>query len=393
MKKIVLIVSAAILCFGIITDLQAAEASYENCKNGVITCVSYGNSYYVKTPMTDEDGKPVYGEDGTTPLQKMEFFAPTSNETNADGSLKYTASVPTGNIVADVKSLVLNGNITSIPQRAYDYNNGWSDTHFVRNLTDIDASGAKIESIGYMAFGENRYLKNIILPDTVKTISDSAFYSSGIQSIVIPDSVTSIGDRAFLYSSLNTNVAIPEGTTVGDSAFNTNARILIFCPSGAEDCRKSDNYSGAFARSYTTEEGVYKYGSHYYSSAESMAAANGAVEEGCETKASCQSKVLQNMKDKDLCTTDANCLKLFEIMADTDIICRTGAKNTVLTCSTYAKDMGIIPTFIEDYQPDGSIIIKNKQGDILGYKNKRSYTPAEAETVSGDTNTITLIYK
>lgn len=388
MKKHILMISTAIvISISNITNSHAAEASYENCKNGTVNCVSYGNGYYIKTPITDNSGNPVYGEDGTTPLQKMEYFAPTSTETNANGSLKYTASAPTGDIISDVKSLVLNGNITSIPERAYDYYNGWSDTYSVKNLTDIDASNTTTESIGRYAFSENRYLKNITLPDTLKTIEYDAFYSSGIQSIVIPDSVTTIGDYAFLYSSLNTNVAIPEGATVGNSAFNTSARIHIYCPSGANDCRRSDNYNGAFSRTYTTEDGVYVYGSHYYSSPESMAAADGAAEEGCETKEACQSKVFQNMKNKGLCETDENCLRLYEIVGDTDIVCRSGSKNTVSNCSTYALENGLLCA-------KGQVYWENTCYDEYPFAKKR-FTPAEAAEWlhEGNDNFVIITFK
>ena len=41
-------------------------------------------------------------------------------------------------------------------------------------------------------------LKSVIIPNTVTSIGDYAFCSTGLTSIDIPEGVTSIGSRAFL---------------------------------------------------------------------------------------------------------------------------------------------------------------------------------------------------
>ena len=46
-------------------------------------------------------------------------------------------------------------------------------------------------------------LKNIILPDGLTSIPNSAFAQSGLESVVIPSSVMTIGNRAFQCSNLN----------------------------------------------------------------------------------------------------------------------------------------------------------------------------------------------
>ena len=64
--------------------------------------------------------------------------------------------------------------------------------------------------------------RNTIIPDSVTSIGDSAFFRcSGLTSITIPDSVTSIGDSAFSGCSELTSITIPDSvTSIGDSAFD-----------------------------------------------------------------------------------------------------------------------------------------------------------------------------
>ena len=54
---------------------------------------------------------------------------------------------------------------------------------------------------------------NIILPNGVTSIGDSAFFlCESLTSISIPNSVTSIGDEAFSYCKSLQEIYIPKGT-------------------------------------------------------------------------------------------------------------------------------------------------------------------------------------
>lgn len=63
--------------------------------------------------------------------------------------------------------------------------------------------------------------KNTIMPNTVMSIGDNAFYNCyDLASIAIPESVSSIGDRAFAGCSSLASITIPKSvTSIGDWAF------------------------------------------------------------------------------------------------------------------------------------------------------------------------------
>ena len=70
-------------------------------------------------------------------------------------------------------------------------------------------------------FLNGKEIKDIVIPNSVKTIKRNAFGGfKGLNSVTIPDGVTTIEDRAFLSSGL-TSVNIPNSvTSIGWSAFN-----------------------------------------------------------------------------------------------------------------------------------------------------------------------------
>jgi hypothetical protein len=85
----------------------------------------------------------------------------------------------------------------------------------------LDLSGSTIINIPNSFFIHKNRLTNIIIPDSVTSIGDHAFYGcSSLTSVTIPDSVTSIGDDAFHSCSSLTSVTIPDSvTSIGDHAF------------------------------------------------------------------------------------------------------------------------------------------------------------------------------
>lgn len=134
----------------------------------------------------------------------------------AEGNPKYRSN---GNCLIDTetKSLILGSNKSVIP------NDG------------------SITTIANFAFYKLDGLTNIVIPDSVTSIENSAFYGAGLKIVIIPEGVTTIGDSAFSYCMKLTNLTIPKSViSIGKGAFyGCNNLESIIVANG------NTNYSGA----------------------------------------------------------------------------------------------------------------------------------------------------
>ena len=77
-----------------------------------------------------------------------------------------------------------------------------------------------VKEIGQEAFYKCKFLKEVVIGNSVEMIGASAFYKSGLEKMVIPDSVREIGEDSF-YGCKSLKVVVIGNSVeeIGDSAF------------------------------------------------------------------------------------------------------------------------------------------------------------------------------
>ncbi len=142
------------------------------------------------------------------------------------------------------------------------------------SLEDLDLSGATIvayygmegtfyytidypanaipQNAFYNTYASNSNLTSIILPSSLTSIEDQAFWDcTGLTSIIIPQSVTEIGDGAFGNCSGLTSINIPQSVTIiGNTAFAS-------C-TGLTSITAESSYPVDLSNSYSVFDGVNK---------------------------------------------------------------------------------------------------------------------------------------
>ena len=111
----------------------------------------------------------------------------------------------------------------------FNYNENWKNgylyigNHKIRNeflYNNLD--GSNIEITGY-----DRSENDIVIPSeidgyTVTAIADRAFEYKNITNVLLPDTLTAIGDSAFYFCQLITDITIPDNVvTIGKDAFGS----------------------------------------------------------------------------------------------------------------------------------------------------------------------------
>ncbi|MBO5135943.1 MAG: leucine-rich repeat protein [Clostridia bacterium] len=124
---------------------------------------------------------------------------------------------------AEPEIITLNG-VEYYIQNGYAY-----ATSFNGSLTDLvipsNINGYPVKDINNV-FKESN-IKSIVLPETILSIKDSAFYNCiNLKSITIPNSIKAIGNSAFYNCDGLTSITIPDGVEeIGDKAFETCSNL------------------------------------------------------------------------------------------------------------------------------------------------------------------------
>jgi subtilisin family serine protease len=101
------------------------------------------------------------------------------------------------------------------------------------NLTSIDIPD-NVTELGYAAFFYNRSLSDITLGSGLTTINSQTFSACPIVSIEMPHGFETIGWRAFEECSKLTYILIPNTvTSIDDEAFFGASRVKIYCYAGS----------------------------------------------------------------------------------------------------------------------------------------------------------------
>ncbi len=100
---------------------------------------------------------------------------------------------------------------------------GWHDDFDVLKRIEIPAEieGKPVTTIGKAAFKNIISLRDVVIPDSVTSIEEKAFYNSSLETIKLGQNLISIGEFAFSGCHMLTSVKIPDSvTTIGNYAFH-----------------------------------------------------------------------------------------------------------------------------------------------------------------------------
>ena len=112
------------------------------------------------------------------------------------------------NHLKDVRNLKIKGAMND---------DDWAKIDMMTSLQMLDLSEADITVIPDKKFSSSK-ISRFVLPENLKTIGESAFYRCVDEDLVIPESVTQIKNSAFMSSRIK-NVNIPNVNSLGSNAF------------------------------------------------------------------------------------------------------------------------------------------------------------------------------
>lgn len=114
-------------------------------------------------------------------------------------------------------------------------------------------AGLPVTQIGDAAFMRHHNLRNIIIPDSVTVIGESAFYGSGLRDVSMSRNITVIGDYAFFGCYSITDILIPDSvTTIGEAAFQDSGLQTVTIGKGVKTIGKDAFYLCALSDVYYT---------------------------------------------------------------------------------------------------------------------------------------------
>ena len=205
----------------LLSDLKDCLTRYADIPFKKVVSISDGNSEIISAIL--QEGMQIQINDETSSImisgrltdkdwEKLKVLCKTKNIRSVDLSNAVCDSIPGGAFWGRtaLTSILIPNSVISIGNRAF-YNSGLTSITIPQSVTNI----------GSEAFAYCKGLTSIVIPNSVNSISNAAFaYCKGLTSITIPQSVTIIGKGAFEGCSRLTSVTIPNSvTSIGYSAF------------------------------------------------------------------------------------------------------------------------------------------------------------------------------
>ena len=123
------------------------------------------------------------------------------------------------------------------------------------DIYEIDLSMTRIESIKNCCFYGSSNLQKVLWPDNILSIGDNAFTKTGLINVVIPDSVESISSQAFYCSYELVNVVRPLSVkTLGSGCFGECSKVTIFCEATSQPEGYDPTFAGSSAVYWYSED-------------------------------------------------------------------------------------------------------------------------------------------
>lgn len=127
----------------------------------------------------------------------------------------------------------------------------------------------KVIAVGKNAFSREKNLETVILGANIKTIGEYAFTESSVKNVTIPDGVKTIPDRCFYGCTNLTSIALPASVTkIGWQAFLGSGLTSFEMPNSIEtissgcfgDCRSLESVTLSLNPNFTViPEGAFSY--------------------------------------------------------------------------------------------------------------------------------------
>lgn len=197
------------------TDMD--EIAYFDCSH---TGKTLNNSTaYPSSALTDSEVLDLAYDNGMSGKTVTSITIGDCTEEVVDNSFsfRYTSSNKSYKSIEKIKNFNMGNGVKKVG--AYAFSNGYSDNKWNTNLTGFTLSN-KLETIGNFAFFGLRSVRSFKLPDSLKTIGDSAFTQCYNAVFTFGDNIESIGANAFKNCRGIRTIKIPNTTTsVGASAF------------------------------------------------------------------------------------------------------------------------------------------------------------------------------